>query len=70
MWDQNSVSRTNAAEVMESKQYQKRSLNWLRHCCQKCRMMQEDGGVFPASTAFMAVTGGSHEGRGRPYAPV
>ena len=55
---------------METKEYQKKSLRWLRRYYQKCRMMQEMGDSFPASTAFTAVTAEIHEGQGLPYAPV
>ncbi len=55
---------------METKEYQKKSLHWLQRYYQKCRMMQEMGDTFPASTAFTAVTAEIHEGQGLPYAPV
>ena len=55
---------------METKQYQKHSLHWLRRYYQKCRMMQQAEDTFPASTAFMSVTAEIHEGQGLPYAPV
>ncbi len=55
---------------METKQYQQHALHWLRRYYQKCRMMQEMGDSFPASTAFTAVTAEIHEGQGLPYAPV
>lgn len=55
---------------METKQYQKHSLHWLRRYFQKCRMMQAMEDSFPASTAFTAVTAEIHEGQGLPYAPV
>ncbi len=55
---------------METKQYQRHSLHWLRRYYRKCRMMQEMGDSFPASTAFTAVTAEIHEGQGLPYAPV
>jgi type III restriction enzyme len=55
---------------METKQYQKTSLHWLRRYYQKCRVMQETGETFPASTAFTSVTAEIHEGQGLPYAPV
>ncbi len=55
---------------METKQYQKHSLHWLRRYYQKCRVMTEAGDEFPARTAFMMVTGEIHDGMGRPYAPV
>lgn len=55
---------------METKQYQKHSLHWLRRYYQKCRMMQAMEDSFPASTAFTAVTAEIHEGQGLPYAPV
>ena len=55
---------------MTPKQYQQQSLHWLRRYYQKCRMMQEMGDSFPASTAFTAVTAELHEGQGLPYAPV
>ncbi len=55
---------------METKQYQRHSLNWLKRYYQKCRVMQQAGDEFPARTAFMMVTGEIHEGMGRPYAPV
>ena len=55
---------------METKQYQKTSLHWLRRYYQKCRVMQETGDTFPASTAFTSVTAEIHEGQGLPYAPV
>ena len=55
---------------METKQYQKNSLHWLRRYYQKCLVMQEVGDTFPASTAFTSVTAEIHEGQGLPYAPV
>jgi len=55
---------------METKEYQKKSLRWLRRYYQKCRMLQEMGDSFPAATAFTAVTAEIHEGQGLPYAPV
>jgi type III restriction enzyme len=55
---------------METKQYQKTSLHWLRRYYQKCRVMQEVGDTFPASTAFTSVTAEIHEGQGLPYSPV
>ena len=55
---------------METKQYQKHSLHWLRRYYQKCRMMQAMEDSFPASTAFTAVTAEIHEGQGLPFAPV
>jgi type III restriction enzyme len=55
---------------METKQYQKHSLHWLRRYYQKCRLMQAMDDSFPSATAFMSVTGEIHEGQGRPYAPV
>ena len=55
---------------MTPKQSQQHSLHWLRRYYQKCRMMQEVGDTFPASTAFTAVTAEIHEGQGLPYAPV
>jgi type III restriction enzyme len=55
---------------METKQYQKHSLHWLRRYYQKCRVLQQAEDTFPASTAFMSVTAEIHEGQGLPYAPV
>ena len=55
---------------MIPKQYQQHALHWLRRYYQKCRLMQEVGDTFPASTAFTAVTAEIHEGQGLPYAPV
>jgi type III restriction enzyme len=55
---------------METKQYQKTSLHWLRRYYQKCRVMQETEDTFPASTAFTSVTAEIHEGQGLSYAPV
>ena len=55
---------------METKQYQKHSLHWLRRYYQKCRLIQAMDDSFPSATAFMSVTGEIHEGQGRPYAPV
>lgn len=55
---------------METKQYQKHALHWLRRYYQKCRMMQAMEDSFPAATAFTAVTAEIHEGQGLPYAPV
>ncbi len=55
---------------METKQYQKHSLHWLRRYYQKCRVMQMAEDTFPASTAFTSVTAEIHEGQGLPYAPV
>ena len=55
---------------MSPKQYQQHSLHWLRRYYTKCRVMQEVGDTFPASTAFTSVTAEIHEGQGLPYAPV
>jgi len=55
---------------MNLKQYQSHSLHWLRRYYQECRKMQEVEMSFPASMAFMSVTGEIHEGQGLPYAPV
>lgn len=55
---------------METKQYQKHALHWLRRYYQKCRVMQMAEDTFPASTAFTSVTAEIHEGQGLPYAPV
>lgn len=55
---------------MEAKQYQKTSLHWLRLYYQKCRVLQEAGDTFPASTAFTSVTAEIYEGQGLPYYPV
>lgn len=55
---------------MDTKQYQKHSLHWLRRYYQKCRVMQQAEDTFPASTAFTSVTAEIHEGQGLPYAPV
>jgi type III restriction enzyme len=55
---------------METKQYQKTSLHWLRRYYQKCRLLLVTGDTFPVSTAFTSVTAEIHEGQGLPYAPV
>lgn len=55
---------------METKQYQRTSLHWLRRYFERCRLLQEAGDSFPASTAFTSVTAEIHEGRGLPYSPV
>jgi type III restriction enzyme len=55
---------------METKQYQKHSLNWLRRYYQKCRLLQQAEDTFPASTAFTSVTAEIYDGQGLPYAPV
>jgi type III restriction enzyme len=55
---------------METKQYQKHSLEWLQRYYQKCRVLQQAGDTFPAATAFTSVTAEIHEGQGLPYAPV
>lgn len=55
---------------METKQYQKHSLHWLRRYYQRCRIMQQAEDTFPAATAFTSVTAEIHEGQGLPYAPV
>ncbi len=61
---------------METKQYQKHSLHWLRRYYQTCRTVQDAvvrgdmPNVVPASMAFMSVTGEIPEGQGLTYAPV
>lgn len=55
---------------METKQYQKHSLHWLRRYYEKCRVLQAMEDSFPASTAFTSVTAEIHEGQGLPYSPV
>lgn len=55
---------------METKQYQKHSLHWLRRYYQKCRILQAVEDSFPVSTAFTSVTADIHEGQGIPYCPV
>ncbi len=55
---------------METKQYQKHSLHWLRRYYQKCRAMQQAEDSFPISTAFTSVTAEIYEGPGLPYTPV
>jgi type III restriction enzyme len=55
---------------METKQYQKTSLHWLRRYYQKCRVMLEVGDANPVGTAFTSVTSEIHEGQGLGYSPV
>ena len=55
---------------METKQYQKTSLYWLRRYYQRCRVMLEVGDTNPVGTAFTSVTSEIHEGQGLSYSPV
>lgn len=55
---------------METKQYQKHALHWLRRYFEKVRALQAVGDSFPAATAFTATTAEIHEGQGLAYSPV
>jgi len=55
---------------METKQYQKTSLDWLRRYYQKCKELQDSQDKFPASMAFTSVTAEIRNGQGLPYVPV
>lgn len=55
---------------MNLKNYQKKSLYWLRRYYERCRALQEVGDSFPVSTAFTSITAEAYERAGLPYSPV
>ncbi len=55
---------------MNLKNYQTKSLDWLRRYYERCRALGEANDRFPVATAFTSVTAEIHEGQGLPYADV
>ncbi len=55
---------------MRLKNYQEKSLDWLRRYYERCRTLSEAGDRFPVSTAFTSITGEIYDGSGLPYSPV
>lgn len=54
---------------MNLKVYQEKALEWLQRYYERCRVLQEAGDRFPASTSFTSLTAEIY-GSGLPYAAV
>lgn len=55
---------------MNLKKYQEKTLDWLGHYYDRCRVLTDAGEPYPAAAAFTLTTSEIYDGPGLPYSPV